>query len=223
MAGRKERGLVDEVGQVGAGEPRGSSGERADLHVWPKGLAAGVDPQDLLPPGKVGPVDDDLPVEAARSQERGVENVGPVGGGEHDYAALGVEAVHLDEELVERLLPLIVTAAQAGAALPAYGIDLVHKDDARRVLLGLLEEVAHAARADPDEHLDEVGARDGEERHPRLAGDGARQQRLAGAGRPDEERALGYAGTELLELLGRFEELFDLRELLDGLVGPGDV
>jgi hypothetical protein len=36
-------------------------------------------------------------------------------------------------------------------------------------------------------------------------------------------RALRYAGAELLELLGRLEELLDLRELLHGLVGPGDV
>ena len=223
VAGRKERGLVDEVGQVGAREPRGPPGERADLHVWAQGLAAGVDPEDLLPPGKVWPVDHDLPVETAWPEERGVEDVGAVGGGEHDYAALGVEAVHLDEELVERLLPLIVPAAEAGATLPADGVDLVHKDDAWRVLLGLLEEVAHAAGADADEHLDEVGAGDGEERHSGLSGDGARQERLARTRRPDEERAFGYTGAELLELLGRFEELFDLRELLDGLVGPGDV
>jgi hypothetical protein len=35
-------------------------------------------------------------------------------------------------------------------------VDLVHEDDAGRVLLGLLEEVADAAGADTDEHLDEV-------------------------------------------------------------------
>ena len=186
-------------------------------------LAAGVDLEDLLPPRQVGPVDHDLPVETARPEERGVEDVGAVGGGEHDDAALGVEAVHLDEELVERLLPLVVPTAEAGATLPTDGVDLVHKDDAGRVLLGLLEEVAHAAGADADEHLDEVGARDGEERYSGLSGDGAGEQRLAGTRRSDEERALRYAGAELLELLGRFEELFDLRELLDGLVGPGDV
>jgi len=37
-------------------------------------------------------------------------------------------------------------------------VDLVDEDDARRVLLGLAEEVAHARRADADEHLDELGA-----------------------------------------------------------------
>ena len=42
-------------------------------------------------------------------------------------------------------------------ALAADGIDLVDEDDARSVLPGLLEQVAHSPGADPDEHLYEVG------------------------------------------------------------------
>ena len=55
-----------------------------------------------------------------------------------------LEAVHLDEQLVERLLALVVAPTQAGAAMAADRVDLVHEDDARRRLLGLLEEIAHA-------------------------------------------------------------------------------
>src|SRR3546814_9281750 len=77
----------------------------------------------------------------------------------------------LHEHLVQGLLALVVPAAHAGAAVAADGVDLVDEDDRRGVLLGLVEQVAHAARADADEHLDEVGARDRVERHARLAGD----------------------------------------------------
>src|ERR1041384_3017233 len=98
--------------------------------------------------------------ETAGAQQRGVEEVGPVGGRDQDDPTLGVEAVHLDEQLVERLLALVVTAAHAGAAVPADGVDLVDEDDGRRVGLGLLEQVADAAGADTDEHLDEVGTGD---------------------------------------------------------------
>src|SRR5690606_40204872 len=56
-------------------------------------------------------------------------------------------------------------------------VDFVDEDDARRVLLGLLEHVAHAARADADEHFDEVRPRDREERHIGFAGDGAGEDR----------------------------------------------
>ena len=58
---------------------------------------------------------------------------------------------------------------------------------------------------------------------PGLTGDGAGEQRLAGAGRAVEQHALRDAGAERLELLRVLEELLDLVELLHGLVGSGDV
>ena len=157
------------------------------------------------------------------TQQRRVEDVGTVGGRDQDDVVLHLEAVHLDEQLVQRLLALVVTAAEAGAAVATDGVDLVHEDDAGGVLLGLLEQVAHAGGADADEHLDEVRAGDREERDAGLARDGARQQRLAGAGRPVEQHALGDPRTERLEFLGVLEELLDLVQLLDRLVDTGDV
>ena len=92
-----------------------------------------------------------------------------------------------------------------------------------RLGFGLAEEIAHARRADADEHLDELGAAQAEERHLGLAGDGAREQRLAGAGRPDEQHALGNAAADARVLLRGLQELDDLAQLLLGLVHAGDV
>ena len=204
-------------------KPGVCAGELVEVDRLGERLAAGVHLEDLRAALAVGAVDHDLAVEAAGAQQRRVEDVRPVGGGDEDDVVLHLEAVHLDEQLVERLLALVVAAAQAGAAVAADGVDLVHEDDAGGVLLGLLEQVAHARGAHAHEHLDEVGAGDREERHAGLAGDRAREQRLAGARRPVEQHALGDAGAERLELLGVLEELLDLVELLDGLVHPGDV
>ncbi len=136
---------------------------------------------------------------------------------------IGLEPVHLDQQLVQGLLALVIAAAEAGAAMPADRVDLVDEDDAGRVFLALLEHVAHPAGADADEHLDKVGARDREERHVGFAGDGPRQQGLAGARRPDQQHALGDLAAEALKFLRVLEVLDDLLELLLGLVDPGDV
>ena len=182
-----------------------------------------MDAQDLLTASDIRSVHRDAAVEAAGAQQRRVEDVGAVRRRDEDDGGVVVEAVHLDEELVQGLLALVVAAAEAGAALAADRVDLVDEDDARRRLLGLLEQVADARGADADEHLDEVGARDGEERHARLAGDGLGQQRLAGTRRTDEQQAVRDLGAHAQVALGLGEEVADLLELLDGLLDAGDV
>jgi hypothetical protein len=182
----EQSSLVEEVRQVRAGEPGSLTREGVDIDLAREQLAVGVDLENLLAAHPVRPVDDDLAVEAPGAQQRRVEDVGPVGGGDQDDVVRHLEAVHLDQQLVERLLALVVTAAQPSPALTSDGVDLVHEDDAGGVLLGLLEQVAHARGADADEHLDEIRAGDREERDAGLARDRAREQRLAGAGRTVE-------------------------------------
>ena len=105
---------------------------------------------------------------------------------------------------------------------PTASISSTNTMAGRRVL-GLLEQVAHPAGADADEHLHEVGAGDGEERHAGLAGHGPGEERLARAGRAEQQHALGDLGPHGQELGRGLQELLDLLELLDGLVGAGHV
>ena len=116
-----------------------------------------------------------------------------------------------------------MAAAHARAAAPADGVDLVDEDDARRVLLGLLKRIAHAAGAHAHEHLHEIGTGDGHEGHARLARDGLGQQRLAGAGRAHEQHALGDARADLGEAARVLEELDQLLHLFLFLDRAGHV
>jgi hypothetical protein len=164
-------------------------------------------------PLHVGQVDHHLAVEAARAHEGGVEHVLAVRRRHDDDALVGVEAVHLDEDLVERLLALVVAAAEAGAAAPSDGVDFIQEDDAGRVLLRLAEEVADARRADADEHLDEVraGDRAGRGRPPRRRWPwrgGSCRCRAARSGAPR-----GGCGRRSWRISGVLEELDDLADL----------
>ena len=107
--------------------------------------------------------------------------------------------------------------------MSADRVDLVDEDDAGRVLLALFEHVAHARGANADEHLHEVGAGNGKERHIGLAGDRPGQQRLAGSRRSDQQTSLRNLAAEPLELLRILQKLDDLLELLLRLVDAGDV
>jgi hypothetical protein len=164
-----------------------------------------------------------LAVEPPRAGERRVQHVGPVGRRDHDHLVGGVEAVHLDEDGVERLAGLLTSAVRVVSPAAPDGVDLVEEDDARGIVFGLLKEVADAGSPDADEHFDEVRAGDGEEWDVGLAGDGLGQQGLAGAGRPDEQDAAGDSPAEPLELARVLQEGDDLLDLFLGLFDAGDV
>ncbi len=165
----------------------------------------------------------DLTVEPTGPEERGVEDVGAVRRRHHHDSLGGFEAVHLGEHLVERLLALVVAATEAGAALAADGVDLVDEDDRGCLLLRSGEQVAHAGRADSDEHLHEVGAGDRDERDAGLTRDRAGDERFTGSGRPDEQHTLRDARADLLELARLLQEPDDLGDLFLHRAVAGDV
>src|SRR5207302_7497606 len=124
---------------------------------------------------------------------------------DQNHSLVGLEAIHLDEQLIQRLLTLVMTAAQSSSTVTTNGVDFVDEDDARSMGFALLEQIAHSARADSDEHLDKIGSRHREKWSPGFTSDRARQQSLAGAGWSDEQRTLGQASAKLGELLRIFQ------------------
>ena len=139
-----------------------------------------------------------------------------------DDALVRREAVHLDEQLVERLLALFV-AERVAAAAAADRVELVDEDDAGRVTARVPEQLADARRADARVHLDEVRAAGEQERRFRLAGDRSREQRLAGARRADEQHAFRNPAADGGEALGLAQEIDDLLHLLLRFVDAGHV
>ena len=115
-ARRRQRRLVDQVGQIRAGEARRVLGDALQIDVGRERLALDVHAEDGPARRQLGPIDEDAPIEAARPQQRRVEDVGAVGRRDDDHQIGAVEAVHLRQELVQRLLALVVAAAETGAA-----------------------------------------------------------------------------------------------------------
>src|SRR6516225_9197720 len=103
------------------------------------------------------------------------------------------------------------------------GIDFIDEDDARRILLALLEQIAHAARADANEHLHEIRTGDREKRNARLTGNRARKKRFTGSRRTDQQNAFRNAAAELLKFLRLAQELDNFLKLFLGLLHAGHV
>ena len=222
-ASGEQSGLVHEVHEVGTGHAARKLRDARQVDVGANGLVLRMHLENLLAAANVGRINHDLAVETARAKQRRVQNVNAVGCGDKHHGIVFLEAVHLDEQLVQRLLALVVAAAQASATLAADSVDLVDKDDRRSRFLGMLEQVTHAARANAHEHFDEFRTRNAEERHLGLARNGTCEQRFARARRAYEQAATRDFRAEVLVLLRVHEEVFDFLKLLDRLVFAGDV
>ena len=116
---REQRCLVHDQRQIGTGRSRSRGGDLVEVHVGRERHRPRVDLEDLRAPGLVRRLDGDPAIEAARPEQCRVEDLGAVGGPEHDHVRLGVEAVHLGQDLVERLLALVMAAAEAADAARA--------------------------------------------------------------------------------------------------------
>ena len=97
--------------------------------------------------------------------------------------------------------------------MTAHRIDLVDEDDARRILLALLKQVAYTRCTNADEHLDEVRTGDREERNVCFTGNRTGQQRLARSRWSHHQNAFGNTSAELLKLLRFLEKLDDFLQL----------
>src|SRR5260370_36101409 len=111
-----------------------------------------------------------------------------------------------------------MSAAHAMPAVTTYRVNFVDENDARRGLLSLLKHVADARGTDADEHLHEIRAADGEERHVSFTREGASQQGLASARRADHQHALGNTATEFLKFFRVGEKLDQFLHFVLGLL-----
>src|SRR5208282_4179675 len=149
---------------------------------------------------------------------RRIEHIRTVSRGHQDDAVVRFKAVHLDQQLIQSLLALVVSAAKSSTAVASNRVNFVDEDDAGSVLLALFEQVAHAACAHAHEHFHKVRARDGEERNIGFARNRARQQGLTRSRRSDEKHALGDASAQFLKLLRLAQELDNLAKFFLRLI-----
>ncbi len=151
--------LVAHIRNVGSGEARSVLGKEGHIEILGELEAPQVYFEYLFPLLQVRKVHMNLAVEPARTEQRLVEDVSPVGGGKDDDSRIGIESVHLGKKLVQSVFPLVVGGESAVLApCTAHGVNLVYEDDARGCLLSLTEEIPHARSTHADEHLDEIRA-----------------------------------------------------------------
>ena len=136
-------GFIAQVCQVCTRHARRAARNHHRANVLPQRNLAHVHIQNLLTTANVGQRDINLTVKTPWSEQRCVQDVRTVRSSHHDDAHVGFEAVHLHQHLIECLLTLVITTTQARTALATYRINLINKNDAGRIFLGVVKHVPH--------------------------------------------------------------------------------
>ena len=215
--------LVKQVFYVCARESRSQPGKVFEIDLGRKGFVPRVDFEYRFASLDVGKINEDLSVESAGTKQSGIEYVGAVGRSHDDYRLVFLEAVHLHQQLVQRLFAFVVAAAETRASLSAHGVDLVYEHYAGLSAFGLVEQIAHAACAHADEHFDEVGTGYRIEGDARFARDSFGKQRFARSGRSYQQDALRHSRAHVAEFFGGFQEFDDFLKFELFFFGAGNV
>ena len=220
---RQQSCLIEQIFQIRAGETSGRLCNRVKANIRIKLLAARMYLQNVLAALHIRCADINLTVKTSRTQQRRIQNILTVGRCDDDDALVCTETVHLNQQLVQRLLALVVSAAKACASVTANRINLINKDNCRRLFLRLAEQVAHTRCADTDVQLYEVRTGDGQERNACFTGNRTRQQGFTGSRRAYQQNALWNARADLRKFLRIFQKFYDFFQLRLFLIRTCDI
>ena len=149
--------FVDQCRQICAAEAWCGACNLVQVDIWSKLYLLGMDAKDLPPTHYIRRADANHAVKSTRARQGRVKHIGSIGCSNDDDLIGGLEAIHLNQDGVEGLLAFIMTTGrESTAAASANGIDFIQEDDAGRILFRLLEQIAHAACTDANEHFYEI-------------------------------------------------------------------
>ena len=157
--------------------------------------------------------DEDLEVETARTQDRVVHQVDPVGRAHDQHLVVGVKPVHLAQKLVDGCGGFVGVPEMVEPA--AQRVDLVDEDDAAVLAApGTRKQLPDPLGADAHEHLLELGGDDLDEAAAGLVGQRPRKQRLPRPRRTVKHNPPSDPRAHLLVPLRIVEKVNHLLELL---------
>src|SRR5659263_323429 len=117
MLGCIECRFIQEVGQIRTGKPGGHLCNFMQVNILAYRFAFGMYFKDGFSSFDVGTHDNYPAVKSARSQQSRIKNIHTVCRCNNNDALVRTESIHFNEQLVQCLLTLIMSAAHSGTAV----------------------------------------------------------------------------------------------------------
>ena len=162
-------------------------------------------------------------VKPSRTKQRRVERFRTVGSSQNDNALRTIKAVHLGQQLVQRLFPFVIAAHLSAVTLFADGVDFIDKDDTGSLFVGLFKQIPDFCRTHTHEHFYKFRTGNGEEGDIGFAGNSLCQKGFTSTRRAYQQRALRHGGADFLVAVGAMEKIYDFCQQFLGFLFAGNI
>jgi hypothetical protein len=92
---------------------------------------------------EVRKIDSHFTIETSWAEQGRVKNIDTIGGSNGNNSGVSIKPIHFYQNLIHSLFTFIVAPGLPGTVLTTNSVNLIHKDDARSVLLGLAVDITH--------------------------------------------------------------------------------
>ena len=219
-----QRGLVADVGDVGTRETGSLTSQEINRHIVGQFEATHMYFENILALFQLGQAHVNLSIKPTCTHQRLVEYIHTVGCGQHNDTRIGTKTVHLRQELVESILPLVVaTEARILAPCTTNSVNLINKDNAGSLLLCLSKQISHPRCTNTHKHLHEVATANREKWYVGLSCHSLGKQRFTRSGRAYKQSTLGNLTTEFAVFIGLTQKIDNLHNLHLSLLVACDI
>lgn len=108
----QQSSLVAEIGNISAAEAWSQRGQALRIHIFAFGLfeadLAEMNVENLPSSLEIGKVNLHYSIEPARSNERRVKQILPVGCGHNNNVAISAKSIHFHQDLIESVVSLVM-------------------------------------------------------------------------------------------------------------------
>ncbi len=150
---RKQGCFIHNVGKISTGKAGSTKSYGMKIRIRCQRFTSCMNLQYCLSALKVRSVKHNLPVKTTRAKQGGVEHLRPVGCGKKNYPDVRLKPIHLNQKLIQCLLPLLMPAGHYATTEFPDGVNFINKDYTRGILLCLCKQIPYARCPYSHKHL----------------------------------------------------------------------
>ena len=203
---RMNRSFIHQIFQISTGKSRSRLSDLLQINVFGQRFILGMYGKNFLPAPHIRRAHRYLSVKPAGTQDRRIQYIHTVSSRQHNNSFINAKSIHFHQQLVQRLLPFVMSASHTGTSPPCHRIDFIDKYNTGRMLLGIREQIPYSGSAHAYEHLYKIRTRNTEKRHIRFSCNGFCQKRFSGTRSAFQQDALWYSGSYFREFSRRFQK-----------------